>query len=136
MCLEYDCTSDCWLSTAASRAAGLTDDCDELQTLRAFRDGYLSDSGDGKALVAEYYLLAPAILNAIHRSPERDAVLREIFESLVTPAVALVKAGRFEEATKLYRSMVYSLQNRYEVTLSRPSTTTAGARRQAGRGSS
>ena len=54
----------CYITTAACTALGLPDECEELQTLRWFRDNVLTDEA-GLALVGRYYEQAPAIVRAI-----------------------------------------------------------------------
>ena len=55
----------CFLTSACTEARGLPDDCHELTVLRAFRDGYLRSQPEGEAEIAEYYAVAPKIVDAI-----------------------------------------------------------------------
>ena len=48
----------CFITTATCAYEGKADDCYELSSFRAFRDGWLSENG-GEALIREYYELAP-----------------------------------------------------------------------------
>jgi hypothetical protein len=103
----------CYLTTACIDAAGLADDCDELVTLRAFRDGYLSGRLDGERLVREYYDVAPRIVEAIDGSESRAAVYADIYERLVVKSVDLIRRGRNAEALTTYRRFVRELSARY-----------------------
>lgn len=57
--------SGCFLSTACFASEGLPDNCIELQTLRKFRDDFVSKSPNGVALIKQYYSEAPLILKRI-----------------------------------------------------------------------
>lgn len=95
----------CYLTSACVRYRGLPDDCRELTTLRAFRDGYMKQLPDGEALIAEYYKKAPAIVAAIDASSERDRIYDEIYE-IVERCVAMISAGENEKTLSLYCDMV------------------------------
>ena len=52
-------SSGCYITSACVRARGLPDDCLEMETLRAFRDGYLASQPGGREDIEEYYAKAP-----------------------------------------------------------------------------
>jgi len=92
---------------------GLPDDCDELATLRAFRDGYMKSLPHGQADICEYYHIAPAIVDKIHELPNANAVFDQIYTDLVQPCVNLIHSGRNEEAYTIYRNYVKLLQKQF-----------------------
>lgn len=47
-------TEGCYLTSACVTARGLSDQCEELQALRSFRDGYLSEQPGGPAEIEQY----------------------------------------------------------------------------------
>lgn len=47
-------TGGCFLTTACCEFMNLPDDCEELQTMRKFRDDYLSKTEEGKNLIKFY----------------------------------------------------------------------------------
>lgn len=104
----------CFLTTACVERAGLPDDCHQLTVLRTFRDNYIGTLPDGLPMLAEYYRLAPAIVQAVSQSSERDAVLAEVFAS-VNDAVELIEIGSYSQALSRYQSMFSDLKQRYEV---------------------
>lgn len=103
----------CFLTSACVRAMGLGDRCDELETLRAFRDGYLMDLPEGKDLVQEYYAIAPEIARRMDASRGSDQAYLELYESLVVPSVRLVKEGKPDQALEHYRAVVERLRGHY-----------------------
>lgn len=91
----------CFITTAICEAENKPDDCDELQTLRGFRDHYMME-GDGYALVQEYYAKAPAIVEAIKNRPDSAWCFEHLKTRYLLPAVNAVKAGDNEKALMLY----------------------------------
>ncbi len=105
-------SSGCFLTSACVEARGLPDDCDELQTLRAFRDNWLRQQPGGAAEIQAYYQTGPAIVAAL-RCDGGTARFDQLYRELVLPCVADIKAGRMEEAYRRYRQTVVDLRARY-----------------------
>lgn len=101
--------SDCFLTSACVAYLGNADDCEELTKLRAFRDGYLKNREDGKALVDEYYQIAPVIVKKIDESDQRDKHYAYIYQT-ITNCLACIDGGDNEKALELYKAMVVSLK--------------------------
>jgi hypothetical protein len=104
--------SGCFLTTACVEHAGLADDCRELTVLRSFRDNYVASLGNGSALLAEYYEVAPEIVRQIEQGTDRDTILADIFAT-VTKAVELIGRGNYSEAFACYEAMFAGLKKRY-----------------------
>lgn len=102
----------CFLTTACTEARNLPDDCVELQTLRNFRDTYIASLPDGKDQIAEYYRVAPEIVEKIKRRPDSQKILDEIY-CKIDQAVQLISRHQKAEAFTLYKQLVTSLQTRY-----------------------
>lgn len=103
----------CFLATACTEARGLPDDCNELTVLRQFRDTFLRQRPDGKAMIEEYYSIAPKIVRAINATPEAARVYDELYTRLVRPVVEAIGQGNSEEAITLYRRTFQNLRERY-----------------------
>ena len=96
----------CFLTTAAVELRGEADDGPTLTALRGFRDGYMTRTAVRRALVAEYYAMAPAIVAAIPPGdPEWERIAAEI-----DAAVASIAAGADDEAFGIYAAMVRRLK--------------------------
>lgn len=100
----------CYLTSACVEAMGLADDCDELTALRAFRDGWLAKQSGGREMIDEYYRVAPAIVDAIHLSPNCDDILKELYDSMVVPCVRAIDAGNMEKTLEIYVRWVQKLK--------------------------
>ena len=103
----------CYITTACVRARGLSDSCDELETLRRFRDGFAKDREGGRRDIARYYRTAPEVVKAIDRRGDASLVWDGLYRTLVLPCVGLVKAGRYGEAYELYKSRALELEREY-----------------------
>ncbi len=101
--------SNCFLTTATVGCIGLPDDCFELRTLRNFRDRHLSTTSEGARLVAEYYRIAPRIVDAVNARPEAAAIWRRTYRRYILPCAILARIGLRARAIRRYRQMVAEL---------------------------
>lgn len=95
----------CFLTSACCEFKGLSDDCDELTTLRSLRDDYMKDSLFGREMIKIYYDTAPAIVEKIDRMENREDIYNRIYED-ITKIVAMVKDKNIDEAVAAYVKMV------------------------------
>ena len=102
----------CFITTAAVRARGLPDDCDELTTLRQFRDGYMRNLEEGDALIGLYYDIAPQVVAAIGARKDARKVYDHLY-SVIKMCVEHIKNGRNEKALEIYVEMVKRLTRQY-----------------------
>lgn len=110
---EGNGSGGCFLTTACVEWKGLPDDCDELQTLRKYRDTYLNSFEDGRKDVEQYYKIAPGIVERITNSPNKDKLLESIYTELVLPCVDLIKKGKYSEAHWHYKTYVWNLYGEF-----------------------
>lgn len=103
----------CFLTSACVFARGLADDCDELTTLREFRDSYIMNLPGGPELVQEYYEVAPGIVDRIREDKDAKRILDSLYEGLVTPSVTLIRNGEYKRALEHYRAWVARLMNEF-----------------------
>ena len=99
----------CFLTTAVISMRGEADEGPTLTTLRRFRDGWLAETEDGRALIAEYNILAPRIVSAI---PEGHADWSWIADQVDSARDAIL-AGMNDRALAIYVGMVRQLQERW-----------------------
>lgn len=117
----YDCpiykgdssSGGCFLTSACVEAKGLADDCRELTVLRDFRDNWLRAQPIGEMEVAEYYRIAPPIVEKIKARDDAVSVFESIYNELVLPCVAFIDNGKNEEAYALYKKLTQSFATQY-----------------------
>jgi hypothetical protein len=102
----------CYITTACTESRGLPDDCDELMTLRHFRDTYMQTLANGPQLIEEYYEKSPLIVTAIKRRPDARQIFNQIYDRIVE-TVALIKAGANQQAFERYCVIVLGLNQQY-----------------------
>ncbi|QDW74081.1 hypothetical protein FND36_08595 [Lachnospiraceae bacterium KGMB03038] len=103
----------CYITTAVCESRSLPDDCYELETLRAYRDGYLMNSQEGRNLVEEYYDLAPVIVWAINMRKDRQEIYEDLYQSRLIPCIQCIEKGDNETCKDLYTDMVMDLKKKY-----------------------
>ena len=102
--------STCFLTTACCQYKNLPDDCYELTTLRMFRDTYLINTPDGKALIEEYYKIAPSLVNKIMENEEKETILEGIYAE-VCKIISLIETQMYDQAIIAYKEMVFKVQH-------------------------
>ena len=102
----------CYFTTACTRYFGLPDNCQQLMTLRNFRDNVLSKTENGRKLIALYYQVAPSIVLKIENSISPEEEYNQIFHH-INQACNLINGGENESAKKEYIKMVNHLIEKY-----------------------
>lgn len=102
----------CFLTTACVEYKGLGDDCEELSTLRAFRDGYLMQKPNGRELVEMYYDYSPAIVDVIEAQENKAEILENLY-GVIRQCVDAIQADHNEWAYQTYCRMVVDLKQQW-----------------------
>lgn len=105
---------ECFLTTACVNYYSLADDSYELATLRTFRDQYMLRSSEGKALVTEYYRIAPLIVSKIKKDKEHQKVYRYIYQR-IQKACAEIEQKQNAIAQQTYTALVAHLSKKYSL---------------------
>jgi hypothetical protein len=105
----------CFLTTACTAIAGLSDDCFELSSLRRFRDEVLIDLPGGREDIALYYRVAPAIVERIAASPDRSRALARLYLLYILPSALAAWLGWTRVARWTYTRMMRHLVARYRI---------------------
>ena len=105
----------CFITTAVCEAEGKPDDCAELTAFRAFRDGWLSQTPEGRALVNDYYEVAPSIVQIMKHCDDAQKVCRRLRRQYLEPCYQDLQAGRYSACRDRYVSMVNELRSRYSL---------------------
>lgn len=103
----------CYISTACVVAKGLPDDCDELQTLRAFRDKMVKEDEAIAEIVKEYYKNAPAIVEKINQEKNSEEIYNFLYDNLVLACVTKLKENKIQDAVNIYTSIYQDLKKKY-----------------------
>lgn len=101
----------CYITTAVCQKRNLPDDCQELETLRLYRDTYLKSTREGQNLVQEYYDLAPILIQGMNGSKEE--IYDRIYQNTILPCIEKIHSGDMEECKVLYQSMVEEMGHQF-----------------------
>ena len=107
----------CIITTAACHVLHKGDDCDELNTLRRFRDAASAENPVIRDLVKEYYRVAPLLLDEIHALPEKEKIYQCLWKNYIEKSYLSIQEHDYLEAASIYIQMVVRLCNKYDVAL-------------------
>lgn len=103
----------CFITTAVCDSFGKPDDCYELTTFRRFRDEWLINQPDGKSLIAEYYEIAPKIVNKINQLTNSTEIYELIWKNYLKPCLSFIEENKFSDCKSQYIKMVKILRKKY-----------------------
>ena len=103
----------CFITTAVCGSFGKPDDCYELTTFRKFRDTWLSVQPDGKSLIAEYYAIAPKIIENINRLSNAAQIYQSIWQKYLEPCLNFIRNSDNLACKNKYIEMVGDLKKKY-----------------------
>ena len=106
ICRHFEPRKKCWLTSACCSYKGLSDDCEELTTLREFRDQVLINMPDGKDIINTYYEEAPRIVKQIDLSSKKDELYEFIYEKIQS-IINKINLKLYEQAVIEYLYMTY-----------------------------
>ncbi len=112
-CADYKNATRCFITSAVCITLGKSDHCEELTTMRAFRDEWLREQPGGVECIEEYYKIAPEIVAQIDKSPERKNIYADIYENYILPCVENARIKNFFESNRIYTKMVETLKAVY-----------------------
>ena len=105
----------CFITTACVEHMGLSDDCEQLNILRMFRDKLVEEDELFREIVLDYYKKAPSVVKKINESDNKDEVLEHLYNELVVPCVEMLKNNQEQEAKEHYINTYKKLLKTYEV---------------------
>ena len=105
--------SGCFVTTAVCLSFNKPDDCYELTTFRKFRDGWLINQPDGRNLIAEYYSIAPRIVENINRLSDAAQIYKNIWWEYLSPCLDFIRNGDNISCKNKYVEMIRKLKRVY-----------------------
>ncbi|MGO1297147.1 MAG: SEL1-like repeat protein [Vibrio sp.] len=110
-------SSWCFLTTATCEVKGYPDDCEVLNTFRAYRDNILRNERGGEALIAEYYSIAPEIVRRIANSENPMQTYNLMWDEYLYPCYNMLLEQDYSGAKVLYIELVGMLDRKFQVSL-------------------
>ena len=84
------------------------DDCYELNTLRWFRDTFVSEED-----IEHYYEVAPSIVEAISKISGCEEIYNYIYENVIDECVKAIEKGDYEFAYNRYKNSILIFEEEY-----------------------
>lgn len=103
--------SFCFITTAVCEYFGKPDNCNELMSMRHFRDTWLRQQPDGEALINEYYNTAPLIVSLLKQSEKYSDYCERLMTQYISPCVKFISEHKYNECKALYTEMFYYMKS-------------------------
>ncbi len=103
----------CYVTTAVCTNLEKGADCEELRLIKEFRDGYLSSTKEGLAMIEEYYDIAPTLVKRIERDKDAHEKYTNLWNTYLSPCVQHIKNGQPEICKEIYCGMMEELRETY-----------------------
>lgn len=103
----------CYVTTAVCLNLNKGEDCEELRLIKEFRDGYLSSTEEGQALIDEYYDIAPTLVKRIAKDAGAQEKYVWLWNTYIAPCVEYIKNGRPGDCKETYCDMMDVLRREY-----------------------
>lgn len=98
-------SSMCFITTVVCEYKDMPDDCEILQSFRAFRDFIRDTSKEGKELVTDYYKFAPDIAKKLEAHSNYKFICEYLFRFFITPIFGSLELGDADSAVLHYYNM-------------------------------
>lgn len=95
----------CFISTVVCEYFGKDDNCNELNTLRNYRDNWLRLQPDGEELIKEYYNIAPIIVERLKSSKNYSEYCEILWDNYLQPCLSFIDKKEYELCKKHYIEM-------------------------------
>jgi len=107
---EVENNGGCYLTTACMQhmQEHFDDKCYELETLRWFRDKYVS-----KEDIKHYYETAPIIVEGINKNQYCKEMYNGIYNSVVEPCVKDIEQQNYQSAYDRYKNSILILEEQF-----------------------
>jgi len=92
----------CFITTACVKYNQESDDGNTLNTLRKFRDTFMSTKPELESLVRYYHDIAPGCVEKLEASPNAKQIFNGLYTDYILPAVQKIKLGDNDGALLIY----------------------------------
>lgn len=105
---------DCLITNIANTEVGDLEDVNaKLNVYRKYRDEHLLNENSHGALVEMYYFTSPSILDKIFGQPNKDQLLKEIYENDIKPCEKLINEAELEKTKQLFEQSMNRFLSKY-----------------------
>ena len=112
---ESSSYSACYLTTAMCKVLGKEDDCEELETLRKYRDTYMRQDERFDPVLEDYDKIGPIISEKIISDPRKEDIASIMKYYYIDRAIDHINNGENMEAYNIYLDMTLDLMENYRI---------------------
>ncbi len=112
--------SGCYITTVICDILGYNDNCETLNILRLFRENILKCDFKYTDLLLQYDLVGPEISAHLKTMEDNYEYSLKLYHSFLIPCVYAIKEGYVVEAVKIYKNMVTTLCETFNIELVSP----------------
>lgn len=113
--VEHSKKGNCCLTTMLCSILKMPDNNPYLNTIRNFRNNYLTKNDKYKPILVEYDIIGPEIAINLNEDPLRYQIAANMFYKFIRPITKLIKENNYENAINLYITMTNNLKELYNV---------------------
>lgn len=110
----------CYITTMICDILGYSDDCEILSILRLFRENILKCDFKYTNLLLQYDIVGPEISNHLKNMENSYDYSKKLLDSFLIPCIYAIREGYVEEAVKIYKNMVETLCETFNIELVSP----------------
>jgi hypothetical protein len=103
----------CFITTATCKALGKSENCNELEIFRSFRDNWSTKSDQNMKDVEMYYIKSPLYVYAIDNSKDKNIIYSKIWNEFLDPCFKLIESFKYEDCAIIYKDLMRYLDNKF-----------------------
>lgn len=108
-------SNGCYITTAVVDVLGYEDDCEVLETLRAFRDNYMKKEEKYLPLLEDYNTVGRIISHKLEKDENKEKIANMMYNIFIKSSIDAIKDREYSCAIGIYENMVYFLMDYYEL---------------------
>ena len=115
---ESGYSSGCYITTAVCDILGYNDNCEELETLRSFRENWMKSEENKERclpILEDYKIVGREISNKLFFDPDKEKKAGIILDLYIKPAITNINEEKYEEALEIYETMTFNLIDHYKI---------------------
>lgn len=112
---EAESRGTCYLTTCMCQVLGKDDNCNTLNTLRAFRDNYMKKDDKFKPVLEDYRIVGPIISDRIIDDENAYEVATIMKNNYIDEAIEFINENNYKDAINIYLDMTIDLMDYYDI---------------------
>lgn len=112
--------SGCYITTMVCNILGYEDNCSLLSLLRKFRENVLKCDFRYYQLLIQYDMIGPVLSKAILEKEDNYSYALHMCTDFLLPCASLIKEGMLDGAVEVYKNMVQSLSEDFNIVIPEP----------------